>query len=585
VRRDGSEGYAASADQLAAYAREHSPEMIERLRALGVNFVMMHCYKGAGWKAERESMADAVRFAQLCRSAGLRVGVYNYSGAFLWELLFEEVPKARDWVSLDHLGKPRTYGRANYRFYWDRNHPDAQAFYQGIVRFAVRNIGADLIHFDNYVVGPGLEPNNIRRFRAYLQRTFSPQRLAQMGVADLKAVQPAMTGPPDNLLRRAWLDFSCQSLTESYHSMSRYARSLRSDILVECNPGGVGDHIQPPVDHGRLLQGGEAFWDEGQPPGYRNGQIHSRIRTFKVARRMDNTAFVYVTNPLEMAEAMAFNRDSLGCICWFEYGKLVARPGSSEPVSKDVEPFVRFFQKRRELFRDATVIADVAVLRSFASQVFADARHAQLTAAVEQTLIEQRMPFQILYDHHLDDLSRYRVVVLAGCVALSHRQLGQIRRYVKSGGRLCVVGEVATHDEWMNPRETPALQDVEPANVARILERDDLAAEIRRACDGELSVSVEAPVGLCAELTEQPGRRLLHLVNYRPDGPVEGVKATLRLPAGRRAKSVALAGTERATDLTLPFTQVGSAITFTLPAIRVYEIAVVYHEPTAKAPE
>ena len=60
----------------AGYQREHSPEMIASLKALGVNFVMMHCFKGAGLQAERESMADAARFAKLCRANGLHVGAY-----------------------------------------------------------------------------------------------------------------------------------------------------------------------------------------------------------------------------------------------------------------------------------------------------------------------------------------------------------------------------------------------------------------------------------------------------------------------------------------------------------------------------
>ena len=37
VRRDGSEGYTPSPEQQSAYAREHSPEMVSELKALGVN--------------------------------------------------------------------------------------------------------------------------------------------------------------------------------------------------------------------------------------------------------------------------------------------------------------------------------------------------------------------------------------------------------------------------------------------------------------------------------------------------------------------------------------------------------------------
>ena len=578
VRRDGSPGYTPTPDQRAAYAREHRPEIVARLKSLGVNFVMMHCYKGFGLSAEQESMADAVRFSELCHQDGLRVGVYVYSGAFGWELLFPETPRARDWVVLNHEGKPTTYGRATYRYYWNRNHPGAQAFYRGIVRFAVRDIRTDLLHFDNYVVGPGSDANSVERFRGYLRDRFTPQQLTRMGVSDPAAVKPPMTGPPDNLLRRAWLDFSCRSLAASYHDMSRYARGLRRDVLVECNPGGVGGGIRSPIDHGSLLQGGEAFWDEGRPPGFREGRLQSRIRTYKVARRMDNMAFCYTTNPLEVAESMAFNLDCLGCICWFEYGEIVEKPASKKPVSKAIAPFVRFFHKRRDLLRNATVVADVAVLRSFPSHVFADPKFADLTAGAEQALILNRIPFQIIYDHQLNELDRYLVLALVGCVALSDRHIEQIRRYVRSGGRLCIIGPAGTHDEWMLPRKDITLEDIPSAKRLSIAEKDSLVDAVRSLFGGKQSLSVEGPQGLCAEMTEQSGRRLVHLVNYRSGEPARNIALRVRLPAGKKAKSVTLASPLRENDAALSFEKQAGAVEFTVPSVDVYEIAVIAFE-------
>lgn len=576
VRRDGSEGYTPTADQRAAYMREHSPEMIAELKALGVNFIMMHCYKGAGLQAERQSMADAARFAQLCHDSGLRVGVYNYSGAFLWEPLFKETPQAKDWVLLGADGQPLTYGGgAAYRYRWNRNHAGAEAFYRQLVRFAVNEIKADLLHFDNYGYGPGQDANSVQRFGDYLGETFTAGQLKQMGVSDLKKVRPPTTGESDTMLRRAWLEFSCRSLADSYHRMSRYARTLRKDILIECNPGGPGDRIRPPVDHGRLLEGGEAFWDEGQPPGYEGGQLHTRIRTYKVARRMDNIAFAYATTPLEMAESMAFNRDCLGCIFWFEYGKIVARPGSDDPMSETLASFIRFFHSRRDLLRNANVVADAAVLRSFASQVFAGPDSARLTYQAEQALIENRVCFQIIYDCHLDDLNRYRVLVLAGCAAMSDEQIERIEQYVKSGGRLCIVGQAATHDQWLRPREKPALNDLPAAGIVRIEANGDVAGAVRRACDGRLSMSIEAESGLCAELTEQPGRRIVHLVNYRPGDPAENLSISLRLPAQRRVTGVKLVSPERQSDTELTFREQDGMAIFHVPQVRTYEIAVV----------
>lgn len=575
VRRDGSQGYTPTAQQRQQYLREHSPEMIARLKELGVNFVMMHCYKGAGLAAERESMADAVRFARLCHDAGLHVGVYNYSGAFLWELLFEELSQARDWVLLDGNGNPRTYGGAAYRYYWNRNHRGARAYYRRIVEFAANDIKADLLHFDNYSVGPGSDANSVRRFRLYLADTFAPEQLERMEAGDLDAVQPPMSEPTDSLLRRAWLDFCCQSLAESYHDMSRYARTLRRDILIECNPGGPGPYIRPPIDHGLLLQGGEAFWDESRPSGYHNGRLRTRVRTYKVARGMDNIAFAYTTTPLEMAESMAFNRDCLGCVCWFEYGEIVVKPGSKDPVSADLAPFIRFFHTHRDLFRRAEVVADVAVLRSFPSQVFADANDAMLTYQVEQALIDNRTCFQVIYDQQLGDLRRYGVLVLAGCVALSDQHIKQIERYVKSGGRLCIVGPVATHDEWMVPRGKPALAQLPSRRAVRIAKDADVLDAIHELCEGDLTLSVRAGDGLLCELTKQTGRYLVHLVNYRPNNPATDIVIRLQVPAGHRVKMVALTSPERKEDLKLSFVQQEGTVKFNVPKVGVYEIAAV----------
>ena len=235
-------------------------------------------------------------------------------------------------VAIDPSGKPVSYGPATYRYYWNRNHPEAETFYRKLVRFSIEEIRTDLVHLDNYSVGPGYDANSVSRFREYLRSTFTPGQFKTMGIDDPSAARPPAAGSTV-LLNRAWQDFSCRSLAESFWAMSRYARSLRPDVLMECNPGGVGGTIYPPIDHGRLLQGGEAYWVESGRVGYRKGQLVSRIRNYKIGRAMQNMTFDYTLTPLEMAESMAFNFDCLGCICWYEYGRMVERPYSERPMS------------------------------------------------------------------------------------------------------------------------------------------------------------------------------------------------------------------------------------------------------------
>lgn len=576
VRRDGAEGYTPTAEQRAAYEREHSPAMVAKLKSLGVNFVMMHCYKGGGLGAERESMSDAVKFAKLCHDAGMRVGCYTYSGAFIWELFFKEMPQAKDWVVLNPDGTPVTYGKAGYRYYWNRNHPDAEAFYRKIVRFAVEDIRTDLVHFDNYVIGPGHDANSVARFRQYLRKTFPASLLKENGITDIGTAKPPPANTSTNFLGRAWADFCSQSISDSFHSMTRYARKMRPDILMETNPAGISPTIRWAVDHGRLLRGGEAFWDEGRHPGFVKGTLTTRIRTFKAARGLNNSAFVYTINPLEAAESMAFNLDVLGCICWFEYDQFWEYPGNVRPMSPALLPFVKFYHQRHDLLRDAKVVADVGVFRSHPSMQFGPRQTAKLTGEVEDLLIANRCAFQLVFDTQLDELARWPVLVMPGCVALSDAQAKAIRRYVAKGGRLCVVGPLATHNEWMLPRKKPALDDLPQDRIVRVDEKGDRLDAIRRACGGQLSLSITCDSkALCAELTEQPNRRMVHLVNYQTDTPLKGITVRVALPRGRAAKSVALASPEHAADITVPFKQEAGFAVFTVPAVGVYEIAVV----------
>jgi len=141
----------------------------------------------------------------------------------------------------------------------------------------------------------------------------------------------------------------------------------------------------------------------------------------------------------------------------------------------------------------------------------------------------------------------------------------------------------------MQPRPKPALDDLPPSALVRVGEAADWLPAIRKTCGGTFSLAIgvttpdgnrEAPAGLCAELTEQPGRRLVHLVNYRGDGPIRSLDVALQLPRGTRAKSVRLASPDRPADRSVPFEQSPGPVRFTVPEVKVYEIAVVnFSEP------
>ena len=361
-------GFAYTPEQLAAYRNEHSPQMLMELKALGVNFIMTHCYKGGGFQAERPGMEDAKRLSESAHRGGMRVGVYVSSGTNMIELIRKEHPESVEWEVLDSNGKPITYGSATYRHYFDRNNPAWQAHLRPIIRYAVEDIKTDLLHFDNYIVGPGFDRNSVERFRQFLAGKYKP---SDFGLTDFAAVQPPKKPADDPKLYRAWADFAAYSTAKSLYDMGSYARSLRPDVLMELNAG-LDGRSGSPIDLGRILRYSDACWNEVRAPGVgRDGKLQTHIPAYKAAQAMDNIVFGYITCPLEAAESLAYNTDCLGCIAWFEWGKIVDRPGSKQPISAAVLPYVRFFHEQRPYYRDARRIADVAMLRSFASHVFA----------------------------------------------------------------------------------------------------------------------------------------------------------------------------------------------------------------------
>jgi hypothetical protein len=131
----------------------------------------------------------------------------------------------------------------------------------------------------------------------------------------------------------------------------------------------------------------------------------------------------------------------------------------------------------------------------------------------------------------------------------------------------------------MLPRKQPALDDLPQDRVVRVDEKGDWLDAIRRACGGQLSLSVTCDSkAICAELTEQPNRRMVHLVNYQMDKPMKDIAVRVALLKGCVGKSVTLASPERAADITVPFKQEAGFATFTVPSGGVYEIAIVAME-------
>ena len=618
------------------YKKAHTEERVLKLKELGVTMAILHFYKGFGLEAEREQLEDARKLAELCQKHGLRVGVYVGSTVG-YETFLLEKPEAEEWFAPDYMGQPVHYGRTQTfrkRVYFA--HPGYRDYMKRVLRLAIEDFKVDLIHFDNTSTRARRpifhHPMAIQDFRDHLKQKYLPDLLKRrLGFSDVRYVIPPAHEEPlatiDDPLFQEWTDFRCHQMSRFYREMKEYIRSLNPLVAVENNPhsgmSGLNTMWEQGVDYPRLLEQTDIVWtEEGNDAGISpEGVLVSKIRSYKTATILDNKIFSYTfRTPLAVAEAMAYNRGCLGMV-----GGIQQYPNPPEKQRR----YIQFYRERFDYYRKVESAADVAVLHSYATMAFNNDRPYQSTYLFEQVLLQAKVPFDIIFDKHLEDLSRYRVLVLADQECLSEEQMDQIRVFVKQGGGLVATEHSSLYTPWRSRRRDFGLADlfsvkappfvpwpwqpegilpIEPVKrqvgegrvvyvpeVKPSVEKpsavpmtsqywhlpvnwEELKKVVIWAGGEDPLLQVEAPLTVTAELLrqEQQSRLLLHLVNYgAAENPlVKDVKITLGL-RGKQAKKVFTLSPDGEEISSLEFQTSDSGIGFTVPRLQTYSLVVV----------
>jgi hypothetical protein len=295
--------------------------------------------------------------------------------------------------------------------------------------------------------------------------------------------------------------------------------------------------------------------------------------------------------------------------------------------------YIRFFHDKFEYYRDIKTIADVAVLHSFSTMANNNDHPYVSTFLFEQSLIQAKIPFDIIFDDNLKDLSKYKALVLADQECLSDDKLDLIRNFVSEGGGLVATEQTSLKTEWgqrkrdFGPKD---LLDVKAPELEELIyfeyaETDtkitspvknqfgsgrvmyipeiipsiqkpsgdamtskywklpknnvELIQAVKWAAGDNLSVDVTAPPFVAIELTasEKGDKMMLHLVNYNAlqNESVKDIKVILKVPQGKRVHDLHLLSPDMNINKTLPFNEKDGRVTFTVPDLEVYDLVVV----------
>jgi hypothetical protein len=635
--------------QEADYRREHSEETVSKLKNLGVTVAIIDFFKGFGLEAEKEHIDLARKLTALFHKYGMRVGLYVGS-TIAYETFLLEEPDAEQWFVPDYLGKPVVYGDQTFRKRVYFMHPGYVEYIKRVVRLGVEDLKADLIHFDNTSLQARPEifqhPLAVQQFREYLQNKHSAEELKKrLGFSNMKYVLPPKVERPlrliDDPLFQLWTDFRCHQLNQYYAEMAQLIRGLNPAVVIDNNPSsgmsGTNTIWDQGVNYPGLYPYIDISWtEEGDDATVTpEGILVSKIRTYKMGSILDTQILTYTTSSghygaggggkLAMAESMVFNRQSLGMV-----GGLL----DSVDLPPDERDYIKFYHQNFEHYRDIENVADVGVLYSYATMGFNNDRPAASFMLATQALIQATVPFNIIFDENLKNLSKYRVLVLADQECLDDEHMGLIRKYVEQGGGLVATGQTSLYTTSRRRRPDFGLKDlfrvkapawrgsgsrgedlkiapvrnsvgqgrvsylaaikpaIEKPPAARMssqywklpLNWRELIAAVRWAAAGSLSLEVQTSqtLNVAAELTEQKGkdRRLVHLLNYAaPQGStVSNVEVDVELPSGKQIRQALLLTPDGNKRETVPCKAESGRARFIVPHLQTYTLAVLEFE-------
>ncbi len=633
------------------YRKQGSDATVNALKEAGVTLGMIHFFKGFGLNAEQDHIEDARTLARKLKANGIRVGLYVGS-TIAYETFLIEKPDAQSWFLPDYLGKPLYYGDQTFRRRVYFMHPGYREYIKSVVRYGMENLNPDLIHFDNTSMQaqPAVfsHPMAVEDFRKFLTANFSTQELHdRLGFSDVRYVEapqleefPARINDP---LLQIWADFRCHQLTAYYAEMAALIRSINPDVAVENNPstGISGRNViwEQGVDYPRLLGAIDVAWtEEGDNAAVTaEGALVSKIRTLKAASILKKKIFCYTWGAvgnwgyapnsgglLQMAESMTYNRQCLGMVGIFD-----AVPDLPEAPRR----YIQFYRQNFDLYRNVESVADVALLYSFASMGFNSASPNISFMLASQMLIQGPFLFDIIFDQHLNDLSKYRLLFLADQESLSDAQIQQIQNFVRNGGGLVATGHTSLYTERRERRPDFGLKDclgvsalpwegsevdepdlsggavqnrfgrgkityipvITPTTMKASQQgpgrkqhywnlaanNDQLRSAVVSAMSGAPSIrltNVSSPY-VTVELLRQPGanRLLLHLLNYdhvrTPE--MQDLAVELTLPSGLQAKRVrCLSPDAPSTDHPLDW-KGERTISIRVPSLKVYSVVVI----------
>lgn len=372
--------------------------------------------------------------------------------------------------------------------------PDWRAYDKAVLRFFIEELGIDGIEIDEVYVGhaPAATPlgtftfdhYTIEHFKKFLNESFNTTELKDLfGIEDLDQIEPSDPAFLADQLRKnvalkfVWNEFQAMAIADFLADLTSYAHELKSSFEVG-NNNYVGNGniyfqfqrlgINPEVtinvvDYLRSEMAHSTF------PRLLGDKKQSNSPIFKYLKSVAEDKPVVVINnrgnipPVDLDnvyKAMIAEATMNGITLAVERG-----------ADKFLSEYFKFLKLHQDLLVGSNPTGRVAVWCSM-QQAYADKYTLALT--VSRILSDNHILHRIILDRDLkpDVLSNYSVLILPYVPMMTDQEISTVMEYVKSGGRVIIIGKTAYFKEFGLPRETPGFVNIFgselPGEVTRV---------------------------------------------------------------------------------------------------------------------
>lgn len=467
----------------------HSAEFVKDVKKLGCNCLIAHFDYRFGTEAQREDWQLTKKLINLAHKHGLRAGTY-----FRVDTLFAEsvVGRERELVNCvqrDPWGREQSQGPSNWKLLCFHQ-PEVVKQFEAMIRIAIVEMKSDIMHFDGFMFG-GPEPWAACRcekckedFRKFLHERYRGREavaIRRLGHAFFDHIEPPYNYPDLRFpggavmdpLWQEWIEFRCFWTAKLTRHFSGYVHSLNPEVAVEVNFGiAVRENSAAWIgnDLPTAARYCDGLWSEDaySPAVLPGGELISRIRQCKMARQCDAFAFTYMEGPDDravlrnMAHVAAFNGGTIGSL-----GFAPRMPGDYRKSFAAKSGFVKWLRNNWDYYLGTESASEVAVWRSERSAAFGSDLVAAAAMRVEQLLIEERIPFSIVFDEWLEKCGPEKVLVLANAECVTEPEGRAIEEFARRGGSVLIGQESSLYDGWRRRREDFLLREIMGSEAGR----------------------------------------------------------------------------------------------------------------------